>query len=428
MRRLVSTLILVLAGCGSSGPGVVDGPKGQDHSIIDGQPPGDQAIVDGKRAVDGKLGDKAKTDAKLAVEGIVVTDKAVASDTKYLGDVTPPGCGDGTRSGTEECDDGNLINLDGCDASCHFEQNLRVNKLIWQKGTDTVCTKNAVGGAVTDLALAFIQPQLDGAIADGSISLLLNLLELDDLTGTSDPGLWAGFLGGTAAAGFNNASELDWWFTVDPTMIDGKRHPLKQLPASISGSVLTIGPGTIAFPINLGAAADISLTDVLWKLDVGPTSTPTASTGGSPGHLASEHLSPTLKSFATTTATTHGQVCGNVTAASLDAVPIPSQLSTYVKCSEGYTSTNTLLDLFVGGCSIVPVILVALNATQPDASDPTAPVAGAGAPYKLSVDSTTKRVNGCKDKNGATVTLSTCLASAAFSAFFKVTTDRVIIK
>ena len=30
-------------------------------------------------------------------------------------------CGDGIASGTEQCDDGNLDGLDGCDADCRVE-------------------------------------------------------------------------------------------------------------------------------------------------------------------------------------------------------------------------------------------------------------------------------------------------------------------
>jgi cysteine-rich repeat protein len=32
--------------------------------------------------------------------------------------ITPPGCGDGTQSAGEECDDGNTVNGDGCDRNC----------------------------------------------------------------------------------------------------------------------------------------------------------------------------------------------------------------------------------------------------------------------------------------------------------------------
>jgi outer membrane receptor protein involved in Fe transport len=72
--------------------------------------------------------------------------------------------------------------------------------------------------------------------------------------------------------------------------------------------------------------------------------------------------------------------------------------------------------------------VTAINKTQPDQVDPAAPAAGAGAPYTFSVNATTKRVDTCRDKNGAVVTLTTCLAAAAYSSYFRFATDRVIIK
>ena len=39
-----------------------------------------------------------------------------------------------------------------------------------------------------------------------------------------------------------------------------------------------------------------------------------------------------------------------------------------------------------------------------------------------------KKVTGCKDGQGHTVALDQCLSNAAYSVFFKFTTDRVIVK
>jgi hypothetical protein len=90
-----------------------------------------------------------------------------------------------------------------------------------------------------------------------------------------------------------------------------------------------------------------------------------------------------------------------------------------------------MLDVFIHGCSIKVLIVTVsvITPTQPDQVDPAAPPAGAGGPYTLSVDPTTKRVNACKDKNNAVVSnLTQCLNAAAYSSFFKFTTDRVIVK
>ena len=69
-----------------------------------------------------------------------------------------------------------------------------------------------------------------------------------------------------------------------------------------------------------------------------------------------------------------------------------------------------------------------MKATQPDTEDPSVSAAGAGPPYTLSTNSSTHIVTGCKDKSGATVTLASCLADAAYSMYFKLATGRVIIK
>src|SRR5260221_623272 len=54
-------------------------------------------------------------------------------------DPGPDVCGDGARTGAEQCDDGNVVNLDGCDSACRFEQSHRANALTMQFATDTNC-------------------------------------------------------------------------------------------------------------------------------------------------------------------------------------------------------------------------------------------------------------------------------------------------
>jgi hypothetical protein len=114
---------------------------------------------------------------------------------------------------------------------------------------------------------------------------------------------------------------------------------------------------------------------------------------------------------------TAGQLCGNVTAGSLAAVPIPSALLS--NCSQ-YTATNTLLDVIVGGCTAFVIIQV-IAPTQPDKTR-----SGTGS-FTFQTDGQHK-VSGCKNGMNQTVPLSTCMSDAAYSASFKFTTDRVIAK
>jgi hypothetical protein len=106
---------------------------------------------------------------------------------------------------------------------------------------------------------------------------------------------------------------------------------------------------------------------------------------------------------------------------------VPSDGST--PCSQRYTANNSLLDALVGGCSIGSGIfsVPALTATQPDTADPNVTNPGSGAPYRL-VPNSARVVDVCRDKNNASVNLSDCLAAAAYSSAFELTTDRVIVK
>jgi hypothetical protein len=96
--------------------------------------------------------------------------------------------------------------------------------------------------------------------------------------------------------------------------------------------------------------------------------------------------------------------------------------------------------VFIRGCTTLGILNVRdINVTQPDKEDPTAPAAGAGPAttgptYTLSASSTTtKIVDRCRDRSGTTFNAGTpqfeaCLKDAAYSSYFKFTTDRVIIK
>ena len=185
---------------------------------------------------------------------------------------------------------------------------------------------------------------------------------------------------------------------------------------------------TLVLPLGGGPAA-LKFTSTMFTAAIGATSTPLSSAGSPPGHLASEHLDPALTSYASMgqpTAAGAGKLCGNVAAASLALVPIPMALVGGFGCSQGYTLANSILDVLVGGCNILAVQQI--KPTQPDQVDPAAMPAGAGAPYTLSASPATKVVSTCRDKNNAVVPLQACLSAAAYSAFFKFTTDRVIVK
>lgn len=348
-----------------------------------------------------------------------------------------PVCGNGVREAGEQCDDGNKLNLDGCDANCQFEQVHRINYLKMQFGTDSAfCAKNALGGAIASSGQSTLSDALDGGVKDGSVSVLFKFLGLSDLTGTSASGIRLGAMNGTPVegTGYDGTSDLDWWYIADSGNIDANRNPTANLDGKIVAKKLTAGPGNITLNIVLaGALAPLSLSNTTVEVVLGETSKPTSSTGGTPGHLASTNLDPSLVSFdvgGAKTANGAGKLCGYVSAYSLSKVPVPEALTTGLsKCSANYSTTsNSLLDVLVNGCSALGGLVAVINKAQPDQVSAGVPPVGAGGAYKLSVNSSTKKVDGCKDKNGATVDLDKCLQAAAYSSFFKFATGRVVAK
>ncbi|MGO8997320.1 MAG: DUF4215 domain-containing protein [Polyangiaceae bacterium] len=342
-------------------------------------------------------------------------------------------CGDGKREGQEQCDDGNTINLDGCDSTCKFEQDHRANSVTIEYTTSTTfCPHNALGGAIASAAQSTLSSDLSSSVTSGATSIEFKFMGITDLTGTAQSsGLALGALSGTPVAAptgvtYNGNSDLDLWFTTAASTIDSNRNPLSQSPATFASKVLSAKNGSLSITISIaGQPATLSISSANIQANVGSVSTPTVSTGSTPGHLASENLDPTLQSFASMN---NGLLCGNISAASLATVPVPSALeSGSTSCSNvTFTSANSLLDVLVTGCSTLAGIISIINPTQPDQVT-NAPAAGAGPKYTLSTNSS-HVVSTCKDHTGATVTLSTCLAAAAYSSYFGFTTDRVIAK
>lgn len=344
-------------------------------------------------------------------------------------------CGNGAREVGEQCDDSNLTNLDGCSATCKFEQGLRADYLKMQFGTDAVCAKNALGGAIVNgTAQGQLQSSLDSGVADGSISILFQMLGVTDLSGTSEPSFKIGVASGTPVAApgmmppYDGTTDLDWWYATDPTTIDAMRLPTAQMNAAIVAKALTAGPGNLTLMLALGAgAAPLRVSNTVVKASVGAVSTPQVSGNlATPGHLPSEHLDPALQSYQTLgqkTASGAGTLCGGISAYSLSKVPVPA--SVLGTCT-AYTAANSMLDLLVGGCTAFIFVQI-IKPTQPDTEDPSVPPVGAGPPYKFTTGAG-KVVTGCSDKNNASVALAACLNDAAYSSYFKLALQREIFK
>ncbi|MGH7962787.1 MAG: choice-of-anchor Q domain-containing protein, partial [Candidatus Binatia bacterium] len=89
-----------------------------------GGPTQTYALVEGSLAVDGVLfGSCPATDQRGVMRPIDGDGDTVARCDigAFEVEIVPPLCGDGVREGTEQCDDGNTIDGDGCSATCQTE-------------------------------------------------------------------------------------------------------------------------------------------------------------------------------------------------------------------------------------------------------------------------------------------------------------------
>jgi hypothetical protein len=305
-----------------------------------------------------------------------------------------------------------------------FRQDQRINSLTLQFAIDSFATQNAFGGAFGSTFQGQIQSPIASSITSGATSLLFEMPGLSDLTGTNEASLQAGVVNAVPVnptGPYNGNSDLDWWYAPRGAELDLNDLPKAQLTGFIAAKALTLAGPSINLVFSLGS---VNISSVHIAAVVGPSSTPTTSPGYyPPGHPASDQIDPTLQSFASMSS---GQLKGNISAASLAAAPIPASLTGATTCSQNYTTANSWLDVLVSGCTAFGLVTV-VRATQPDQADPAARPVGNGAPFHLSANSS-HVVDVCTDKNSITVNLTACLQAAAYSSYFKFTTDRVIGK
>ena len=335
------------------------------------------------------------------------------------GGTTGAVCGNGVLEAGEQCDDGNTTNLDGCDATCKFEELQRMNAMSVAFASDAYCTKDALGAAVVgSTAQGQISSAITTGINTGTIDVVMDMLGFDDPSGaTNDPQLALGMLGGTPATGastYDGSNDLDWWYTTDPTTIDGTRTAKTQMPATIAAKVLNAGPTEISLTVNFaGVPVTMDMFATKVRATLGAATKPTASAGTTPGHLAAEHLDPALTAVASMTG---GELCGNTTALSFENVLVPSVLVGST-CNQHYATSNSLLDVYIGGCTAV--IIPEVKVTQPDVSRD-------GATYVFTANAA-HTVISCT-RNGVASTLAICEMNAGYTSLFKFTTDRVIAR
>jgi cysteine-rich repeat protein len=367
-------------------------------------------------------------------------------------------CGDGIRQFGEDCDDGNTANLDGCDSACQFEQVARVTSLQQQFATDTFCTKNVLGSAISTVAQPVIQATWDQPVGDGSLSLVFKFLGFIDPSGKTSK-FKLGFLDAAPvrfnqspddptvfADNYSGLSDLDWWYYLrDPASVDATGMPMSQLPGEATNGHVTAS-GTID---SLRLLFALQPTNVkLFNVHIDTTfdakqSKPTEATSATPpGHLPGEHLSPTFSTFESSglaTGANLGGMCSDVSVKSLADTPMPGLLTLCADPADDTGSTpeffvgnadhpdNHLLDAFIVGCQFFsfddmgnPAFVPTILPSQPDGSVD-------GATYVFAADATTHQVTSCT-KNGQAADLAGCYANATYSSYFKFAADRVILR
>ncbi len=394
--------VAIPAGCGD---GTVGAGEQCDLGALNGTGQGCSAICQLDCSGDADCSDGNSCNGAELCVAATVSDQAVkkcqagtpaaacsacaAGVCNLSGQCAPSVCGDGCLDATagEQCDDGNRFTLDGCDAQCKYEMVTRMTGIsISGKAAPAFCTPatNYFGTQVlTSTALGQINPPLQTNVDQASVNILMQFLNLADLTGASNP---AAFNLGILAGGPDQAkgtwpgnSPLDWWFLADHGSI-AAGLPTGLLTAKIVNHTLTAGPNDVTLSLNLaGSPADLRMRSA----QIAATINSATSVPAPPP----DALAAGLKTFQSVSATATGQgLCGNITVESLAAIPVPESLTSgtaacatctgsnvYTYCGQDMPvgpGCNSLLDVIVGGCKALPFagscVLSAVNASQPD--------------------------------------------------------------
>jgi cysteine-rich repeat protein len=344
--------------------------------------------------------------------------------------VTVAKCGNNALEGAEQCDDANGTpkNLDGCDTACKYEAMTRMTAVqISGSAAPATCTPttNAFGRQVlTSTARDNMNGTLRDDVNAGKTNVIMQMLGLDDLTGTADPALQLGILSAQldpARGAWPGNNPIDWWFLIAPSTLDPSDLPNSRFTnAAVAARQITAGPNDVTLALLLGGTvANLRMRDA--RLFATVDNPPAPDKPAPPPTL----LASSVSVLRTITATAAGKgLCGNITVESLAAIPIPQSLTqgttscssscsgshAYTYCGEGNpvsAGCNSLLDAIVGGCQARVIVCInAINPSQPD-------VAGAGYQGTLSV--------GAGNKVPASQTQGN---TRAYSAFFTFAANR----
>lgn len=296
----------------------------------------------------------------------------------------PITCGNGMLDPGEQCDDGNLLDLDGCDSRCNYEVVARMTSVsIVGTAAPSFCspTTNLLGTqSITATALGQLNAPLQNGVAAGTINVLVQLFGLADLTGAQGQVIM-GVLAATldpARGAWPGNNPIDWWFLADHTTVSNGLPTGLLMNGVIAARSLSAGPSDVSLTLLLGGSpAVLRLRDAHVAATVNGMPAPDVP-APPPTKLAAG-----LTVFQTMTASGANQgLCGNITVTSLAQIPVPQALTMgatacaacagsnkYTYCGVGKPvgpGCNSLLDVLVGGCKVFSCLVPAVNAQQPD--------------------------------------------------------------
>jgi cysteine-rich repeat protein len=349
-------------------------------------------------------------------------------------------CGNGTLEGTEQCDDGNRRDLDGCDSNCKYEVVGRMTSVVIQStaapaALNCMPATNRLGAqALTSTAVNQLNMTLATDVNAGTTNVMTQFLGLTDLTGVASAGFSIGVLSGTldpAKGAWPGNNPIDWWFYAAGSTVSMGLPTGVLTNATLSARNLMAGPSNVALTLLLGGSpALLEMRSAHIAATLNGTPAPNVP-APPPAQLAAG-----LTVFQTFTGSGAGQgLCGNITVESLAQIPIPQTLAqggstacsacgttshTYTYCGMGMhvtASCNSLLDALVGGCQAVLCLVPAINPTQPDVPvgttvTPLSLGAGNKVPSNLSTGNKDAYSSYFKfDGNRAHFTTQTCTAT-----------------
>jgi cysteine-rich repeat protein len=290
-------------------------------------------------------------------------------------------CGNGTLESGEECDDGNVARLDGCDPICKVEVAHRWTMMHIIKGAaPDFCvhqsnrfgdaysgaeqTVDMMGTPIAINVLEMANERINERVATGEANTIVHLYDSADTSlQTSDSDIQIGIYDAMPAKKWVNGPPIDFPFYVLPEALEKNRLPKVPIVAEQAGGGKVVSKAA-SHIVGQGPTGKFEMYDAMlrYTYDVSKLSAPQAHNRFPfsdqvriPEAMGAGSGDPYNPS---------GIMCGAMTTASQQARLIDSDLAQmccktdgtqYRACSNGKTPPNcdTYADVLKGGCTTV---------------------------------------------------------------------------